>query len=169
MTREGLILFAFVLIRDLFESSAPLIQDFAEVIADTCPNAFILVITNPVNSMVPLLAEVLKTKGVFNPNKLFGITTLDAVRASTFTADVVPGISPTDIVIPVVGGHSNKTIVPLLSQASPPIKLDQTKIELLTNRIRQGGDEVIDAKNGGGSATLCMAYAGYRYHHKMII
>lgn len=39
----------------------------------------------------------------------------------------------------------------------------QDKIEQLTNRIQFGGDEVVKAKNGGGSATLSMAYAGARF------
>lgn len=37
-------------------------------------------ISNPVNSTVPIAAEILKKAGVFNPNKLFGVTTLDVVR-----------------------------------------------------------------------------------------
>lgn len=41
--------------------------------------------------------------------------------------------------------------------------VDQSKIEALTNRIQFGGDEVVKAKNGGGSATLSMAYAGARF------
>jgi len=40
-----------------------------------------------VNSTVPIAAEVLKKKGVYDPKKLFGVTTLDTVRASTFIAD----------------------------------------------------------------------------------
>ena len=43
--------------------------------------ALINIISNPVNSTVPIAAEVLKKAGVYNPNKLFGVTTLDVVRA----------------------------------------------------------------------------------------
>lgn len=43
-------------------------------------------ISNPVNSTVPIAAEILKKHGVFKPNKLFGVTTLDVVRlSSSFT------------------------------------------------------------------------------------
>ena len=42
--------------------------------------ALINVISNPVNSTVPIAAEVLKKAGVYQPNKLFGVTTLDVVR-----------------------------------------------------------------------------------------
>jgi len=99
---------------------------------------------------------------VFNPKKLFGVTTLDVVRASTFTAEVTPGLSPAELVIPVVGGHSGKTIIPLFSQAKPSIKVPEDKLQALTTRVQFGGDEVVKAKDGAGSATLSMAYAGYK-------
>jgi malate dehydrogenase len=47
----------------------------------------VLIISNPVNSTVPIFAEVLKRHNVFNPKKVFGVTTLDVVRANTFVAE----------------------------------------------------------------------------------
>jgi malate dehydrogenase len=44
------------------------------------------IISNPVNSTVPIAAEVLKAAGTYDPKKLFGVTTLDVVRARTFYA-----------------------------------------------------------------------------------
>ena len=41
--------------------------------------ALINMISNPVNSTVPIAAEVLKSKGVYDKRKLFGVTTLDVV------------------------------------------------------------------------------------------
>ena len=147
----------------MFKINAGIVRDLAKGIAAHCPNAFTLVISNPVNSTVPIVAEVLKAQGVFNPQKLFGVTTLDVVRASTFTAEIVSGISPADLVIPVVGGHSGKTIIPLFSQAKPSVKIPEDKLEALTTRVQFGGDEVVKAKDGAGSATLSMAYAGYKF------
>lgn len=66
------------------------------------------------------------------------------------------------MVIPVVGGHSGKTIIPLFSQAKPPVKVPEDKLQALTTRVQFGGDEVVKAKDGAGSATLSMAYAGYK-------
>ena len=48
--------------------------------------ALVNVISNPVNSTVPIAAEVFKKAGTFDENKLFGVTTLDVVRAKTFYA-----------------------------------------------------------------------------------
>lgn len=101
---------------------------------------------------------------LFPQYSLFGVTTLDVVRASTFLAEAAG--KPTESLnyrIPVVGGHSGVTIVPLISQSQPPISVGQDKIEQLTNRIQFGGDEVVKAKDGAGSATLSMAYAGARF------
>ena len=108
---------------------------------------------------------------MFDPKRLFGVTTLDVVRASTFVAEAVTDttISP-EVVVPVVGGHSGVTIVPLLSQSSHPLpaSLGQSGLEALVNRIQFGGDEVVKAKDGSGSATLSMAFAGAEFADKVI-
>nr|CAG8619832.1 2149_t:CDS:2 [Entrophospora candida] len=144
---------------DLFKINAGIVQKLATDIAKYAPKAFILVISNPVNSTVPIVAEVLKKHNVFDPKRLFGVTTLDIVRASTFVSSI-SDTDPRETRIPVVGGHSGVTIIPLLSQVSPSHKLTQEQIASLTNRIQFGGDEVVKAKDGTGSATLSMAHAG---------
>ena len=43
--------------------------------------------------------------------RLFGVTTLDVVRASTFVAEIIGDLSKSpDIIVPVVGGHSGVTV-----------------------------------------------------------
>ncbi|KAH9027861.1 NAD-malate dehydrogenase [Lactarius hengduanensis] len=156
---------------DLFKINAGIVHDLAVGIATTAPKAFVLVISNPVNSTVPIVAEVFKKHGVFNPKRLFGVTTLDVVRASTFVAEIIGDLSKSpDVVVPVVGGHSGVTIVPLLSQSSHPLPSSYAsdKLEALTTRIQFGGDEVVKAKDGAGSATLSMAYAGAEFAAKVI-
>ena len=69
---------------DLFKINAGIVRDLVKGIAETCPKAHILVISNPVNSTVPIAAEVLKQANVYDPKRLFGVTTLDVVRAETF-------------------------------------------------------------------------------------
>lgn len=43
-------------------------------------------ISNPVNSTVPIASEVFKKAGTYDEKRLFGVTTLDVVRAKTFYA-----------------------------------------------------------------------------------
>jgi len=156
---------------DLFRVNAVIVKGLAEGIAQHCPQAFVLVISNPVNSTVPIVAEVLKKKGVYDPKRVFGVTTLDIVRASTFVAEALDNLSlATSTTVPVVGGHSGVTIVPLLSQTVPPLPstIDRETIEALTKRIQFGGDEVVKAKDGTGSATLSMAQAGYVFANHIL-
>lgn len=146
---------------DLFNTNASIVRDLAKATADYAPNAAVCVIANPVNSTVPIVAEVFKSKGVYNPKKLFGVTTLDVLRASRFVSEVA-GTNPVHEKVTVVGGHSGITIVPLLSQTSHNT-LDAETRDALIHRIQFGGDEVVQAKNGAGSATLSMAQAGARF------
>ncbi|KAI7828171.1 malate dehydrogenase, NAD-dependent [Gamsiella multidivaricata] len=149
---------------DLFKINAGIVRDLATGVAKNCPEAFVLVISNPVNSTVPIVCEVLKKHGVFNPKKVFGVSTLDVVRSSRFVSEVNPKIDPSTRVT-VVGGHSGVTIVPLLSQLPNSFaeSLSKDQLDALTHRIQYGGDEVVKAKDGAGSATLSMAYAGARF------
>jgi len=156
---------------DLFKINAGIVRDLATGIATTAPKAFVLVISNPVNSTVPIVAEVFKKHGVFDPKRLFGVTTLDVVRASTFVSEVLGDLSlAPKVTVPVVGGHSGVTILPLLSQSQPPLpaSIGTADLEALTNRIQFGGDEVVKAKDGAGSATLSMAYAGAQFADSVI-
>jgi malate dehydrogenase len=100
---------------DLFNINAGIVKNLVEGIADHCPEACIGIITNPVNTTVAIAAEALKAKGKYNPAKLFGVTTLDVIRAETFVAES-QGLDVENIVVPVIGGHSGTTILPLLSQ-----------------------------------------------------
>ncbi|KAH8431222.1 malate dehydrogenase [Aspergillus melleus] len=153
---------------DLFKINAGIVRDLVKGIAEFAPKAFILIISNPVNSTVPIAAEVLKAAGVFDPQRLFGVTTLDVVRAETFTQEFSGQKNPSAVKIPVVGGHSGETIVPLFSKTSPSFQIPADKYDALVNRVQFGGDEVVKAKDGAGSATLSMAFAGFRFAESVI-
>lgn len=149
---------------DLFNTNASIVRDLAKACAESCPEANILVISNPVNSTVPICAEVFKARGVYNPKRLFGVTTLDVVRASRFVSEI-KDTDPKNEEIPVVGGHSGVTIVPLFSQTGHP---DLSSNGDLVHRVQFGGDEVVKAKDGAGSATLSMAFAGSRMANSIL-
>jgi len=146
---------------DLFNINAGIVKSLVEGIADTCPSACIGIITNPVNTTVAIAAETLKAKGVYNKNKLFGVTTLDVIRAETFVAELKDK-DVAKIHVPVIGGHSGTTILPLLSQVEG-VEFSDDEIASLTTRIQNAGTEVVEAKAGGGSATLSMGQAAARF------
>lgn len=155
---------------DLFNVNASIVANIAKTVATACPKAMLCIISNPVNSTVPIAAEVLKKAGVYDPKRLFGVTTLDVCRANTFVARN-QNINPATVKVPVVGGHAGTTIVPLLSRAKAEgheIKLSNEDVAKLTQRIMFGGDEVVAAKAGAGSATLSMAVAGANFAGRLM-
>jgi len=145
---------------DLFKINAKIVKGLAEACAKHCPKAMVLVITNPVNSTVPIVCEVFKKAGVFDARRIVGVTMLDVVRANTFVSEKINS-DPKITEVPVVGGHAGETIVALLSQAEPalPASFPKAEIEALDKRIQEAGTEVVEAKGGAGSATLSMAFA----------
>lgn len=146
---------------DLFSANANVIKSLAESIVANCPDALVGVITNPVNTTVAIAAEVFKKAGTYNPAKLFGVTTLDVIRAETFVAEN-QGLNVSEVHVPVVGGHSGVTILPLLSQVKGA-NFTAEEVASLTTRIQNAGTEVVEAKAGGGSATLSMGQAAARF------
>lgn len=157
---------------DLFKINAGIIRGIAEGVADVCPEAKVCIISNPVNSTVPVFIGTLIKKGISAEKAykhVFGVSTLDIVRSNTFVSEAL-GMHVNELAdITVVGGHSGVTIVPLLSQIKTKSgesllgKLSVGMIEKLTNRIQNAGTEVVKAKAGAGSATLSMAYAGAKF------
>lgn len=151
---------------DLFSINAGIVRNLIEKVASVCPQACIGIITNPVNTTVAIAAEVLKKAGVYNKRKLFGVTTLDVIRAETFVAEL-KSLQVDEVNVPVVGGHSGVTILPLLSQVNYA-DWNESEIAPLTHRIQNAGTEVVEAKAGGGSATLSMAQAAARFANSLV-
>merc|ERR1719443_1691869 len=146
---------------DLLGINAGIAKGIVEACGKHCPNAILALIVNPVNSVVPAMCELYKKKGL-DPKKICGVTTLDCVRANKFvheiTGDPIDGIN-----IPVVCGHAGATILPLFSQDAAGKKISGDQLVALDKRVQDAGTEVVNAKNGKGSATLSMAYAGARF------
>ena len=152
---------------DLFKVNAGIVANLVKNCAKVCPKACICIITNPVNSTVPLAAEVLKAEGVYDKHRLFGVTVLDVLRSEIFLSEEL-GVSTARTVVPVIGGHSGTTILPLISQVINADVISDERIAELTTRIQNAGTEVVEAKVGAGSATLSMATAGARFALKVV-
>ncbi|KAL6213170.1 hypothetical protein ACLB2K_012617 [Fragaria x ananassa] len=139
---------------DLFKINAGIVKTLCEGIARCCPRAIVNLISNPVNSTVPIAAEVFKKAGTYDPKRLLGVTMLDVVRANTFVAEVL-GLDPREVDVPVVGGHAGVTILPLLSQVKPPCSFTKEETEYLTDRIQNGGTEVVESPILSVVITVC--------------
>jgi len=151
---------------DLFNVNASIVKTLAEGIVKNCPKALVGVITNPVNGTVPIVAEVFKKAGTYEANRVFGVTTLDVIRSEAFIAEL-KGVDVASVKVPVIGGHSGTTILPLLSQVEG-VEFTAEEVAALTPRIQNAGTEVVNAKAGGGSATLSMGAAAARFTQSLV-
>ncbi|GFH22879.1 NAD-dependent malate dehydrogenase [Haematococcus lacustris] len=132
---------------DLFNVNAGIVKALVEAVAKNSPSAIIEIVTNPVNSTVPIAAETLKKAGCYDPRKVLGVTTLDVVRANTFVSEA-KGLDMKDVDVPVIGGHAGITILPLLSQATPPVTFSEAEKKVMTEKIQNAGTVVVEAKAG---------------------
>merc|ERR1712050_279591 len=143
--------------KDLLNTNCDIAKGTVEACAKYCPDAVVALIVSPVNSVVPAMCEMWKAAGL-DPRKIVGVSTLDVVRANKFVRE----ITGKRCEIPVIGGHAGTTILPVFSQDPASASIDKSLIPDLDKRVQNAGTEVVAAKNGKGSATLSMAYAGAR-------
>ncbi|KAH1009543.1 hypothetical protein HUJ04_001882 [Dendroctonus ponderosae] len=145
----------------MWEPNSIVVKEIMGEVARICPKGLVAIGTNPVNSLVPMACEVLKKSGSYNPNGIFGITALDSVRANTFVAHV-QGVEPECVMVPVVGGHSSETIIPVLSQAKPCAEFSNAEIENITASIRNAQGNIAKLK-ANESGQLASAFAAARF------
>ena len=141
---------------DLMATNTSIIKTVAEGIKEYAPNAFVIVITNPLDAMVYVMQKV----SGLPTNKVVGMAgVLDSSRMSLFLAREF-GVSVDNVNACVLGGHGD-TMVPLIrysSVAGIPIPdliemgwTTKTKIEEIVQRTRDGGAEIVKLL-GTGSA-----------------
>ncbi|KAM3968062.1 LOW QUALITY PROTEIN: malate dehydrogenase, mitochondrial [Aphomia sociella] len=132
----------------MLAANAPAILKLCRVIADRNPDVFFAISTSPINSIVPFTSTLLYGYYSYNPFKIMGITHIDTARSRYFAADALR-INPRHIQIPVIGGHSEETIVPF----------DLCQVDTLTRLVRKAGTEVIKNKFGCGSSAVALAWS----------
>lgn len=132
---------------ELLRGNCQILASILKAVVVYCPQAMLAIITNPINSIIPFAAAFLDHYGIFDYRRLFGITTLDHLRAQHFAGQRIQ----------VIGGHCQKTMLPLLSQVNNS-ELDSVNIR---QQLSLAGNRVVELKNGSGSATLSMAQAAY--------
>ena len=141
---------------DLLATNTKIIKSVAQGIKEHAPDAFVIVITNPLDAMVYVMQ---KFSGL-PANKVVGMAgVLDSSRMSLFLAREF-NVSIEDINACVLGGHGD-TMVPLIrysSVAGIPIPdliemglTTKSKIDEIVQRTRDGGAEIVKLL-GNGSA-----------------
>ena len=139
---------------DLIGINTGVINTVGENIKKYAPNAFVIVITNPLDVMV----DVMQKATGFAPEKVVGMAgVLDSARFRYFLADEFK-VSVEDVTAFVLGGHGD-TMVPLVRYSTIAgiplpdcVKMGwttQDKIDAIVDRTRKGGGEIVALlKNG---------------------
>jgi malate dehydrogenase len=141
---------------DLIGKNAGVIAEVADGIKTHCPNAFVIVITNPLDAMV----YVMQQKSGLPANKVVGMAgVLDSSRFRLFLAHEF-GVSVEDVNAFVLGGHGD-TMVPLTRYSTVGgipvpdlIKMGwttQAKIDAIVQRTRDGGGEIVKLLERGSA------------------
>ena len=153
---------------DLLSTNAKVMKDVGNGIRKNCPDAFVIVITNPLDVMV----GVLQQESGLPHEKVVGMAgVLDSSRFRLFLADALE-VSIEDIQTFVMGGHGD-TMVPLIrytSIAGIPLPdlieqgwISQDKVNSIVERTRQGGAEIVNLLKTGSAfyapATSAIAMA----------
>jgi malate dehydrogenase len=157
---------------DLVTVNAKIMRSVAEMIRDLAPNAFVIILTNPLDAMVTLCSRITG----FPRNRIMGMAgVLDSARFASFIA-LELGVASQDVHALVLGGHGDD-MVPLVRFANvggiPVSFLLERKyglekaaevMEGLVARTRRAGGEIVGLMKSSAfvspaTAALTMAEA----------
>lgn len=136
---------------DLLFKNTEIVKNVTEQIAKYSPNAFLIIVSNPLDAMVYVAHKV----SAFPTHKVMGMAgVLDAARFRTFIAMEL-GVSVEDVTAFVLGGHGD-AMVPLPRYSTVagiplPDLLSLEKIEALVERTRNGGAEIVNLLKTGSA------------------
>ncbi len=128
---------------DLVGVNVPIIRDVADNAKKHCPDAFVIVVSNPLDAMV---YEFMRRTG-FPSKRVVGMAgVLDSARFSLFLAREA-GTSVKDVRAMVLGGHGDD-MVPVLSACtingvSVTELIDKKRLDAIVDRTRKGGGEIV--------------------------
>ena len=136
---------------DLLEINLGIIKDVATNIKKYSPNAFVIIVSNPLDAMVYAFYKVSQLK----KNMVVGMAgALDSARFRAFIAMEI-GCSVQDVTCMVLGGHGD-TMVPITrvgTVGGVPIEslIEPDRLDEIVNRTRFAGGEIVKLF-GNGSA-----------------
>ncbi|KAK1127450.1 hypothetical protein K0M31_003988 [Melipona bicolor] len=101
-----------------FEAVSSYVSEMAEQMAQLSSESLVAVFTRPVTATLPMVSEIYKLAGWWDPDRIIGSIARDRMRMEALTANLLD-LNPAFLSVPMVGGADLNTIVPLLSCASP--------------------------------------------------
>ncbi|XP_050426455.1 malate dehydrogenase, mitochondrial-like [Adelges cooleyi] len=120
---------------DVFGRKAEQMEKLAKDISKYRPEAWTVVAERPVNSMVPLVSEVYRRNGTLDVSTVFGLMTTQVLKANALVARVLCA-GPESVNVPIVGGNSAETCVPIVSSVLPLADYSPDELCKLYKRIQ---------------------------------
>ncbi len=136
---------------DLLKTNLSIMKQVAVGVRDNAPNAFVIVISNPLDAMVYTFKEV---SGMPKERVIGMAGVLDSTRLRSFVAWEL-GVSVKDVTALVLGGHGD-TMVPLVrycTVAGIPIEklISKERIDAIVERTKGAGGEVVGLLKTGSA------------------
>jgi malate dehydrogenase len=136
---------------DLLNTNLGIMKQVAQGVRDHAPDAFVIVISNPLDAMVYTFKEI----SGFPKNRVIGMAgVLDSSRFRAFVAWEL-GVSVEDVTALVLGGHGD-TMVPLIrycTVAGIPVEqlISKERLEAIVERTKGAGGEVVGLLKTGSA------------------
>jgi malate dehydrogenase len=158
---------------DLVATNLPIIRDVANNVKKHCPDAFVIVISNPLDAMV---YELKRVTGLPREKVVGMAGVLDSARFQLFLAREA-GVSVKDVRTTVLGGHGDD-MVPVLSYCTingVPVNqlIAKDKLDAIVDRTRKGGGEIVglmgtSAYYAPASSAVAMAESYLKDHKRLL-
>jgi malate dehydrogenase len=148
---------------DLLGINITIMRDVASNLKAKCPNAFVIVISNPLDAMVYAMKQITG----FRKQQVVGMAgVLDSSRFQLFVAEEL-GVSIKDVTAVVLGGHGDDMVpvTRLCSVAGVPLEklIKKERLDAIVDRTRKGGGEIVALLKTGSAfyapATSAIAMA----------
>lgn len=128
---------------DLVGKNLPIIRNVATNVKEYCPDAFVIVISNPLDAMV---YELKRVTGMSRAKAVGMAGILDSARFSLFLSRAA-GVSVKDTRAMVLGGHGD-SMVPVPSACTingvpATVRISEQQLEAIIERTRKGGGEIV--------------------------
>ncbi|XP_068974406.1 malate dehydrogenase, mitochondrial-like [Bombus flavifrons] len=146
-----------------FEAASTYVSEMAEQMVQLSSESLVAVFTRPVTAILPMVSEIYKLAGWWDPDRIIGSTAHDRMRMEALTANLLD-LNPAFLSVPMVGGADSNTIVPLLSCASPINRFNNAQQEMLLQSLRTADKEMANIEfkgpvlsDGAAAAKLILA------------
>ncbi|XP_014206089.1 probable malate dehydrogenase, mitochondrial [Copidosoma floridanum] len=143
-----------------FAWSASYVKSTAECMLNSCPRALIAVFARPVTATLPLVHEVFRYSGDWDPNRIVGSAALETMRVIGMAAAHL-NLDPACLTIPMAGGVDSSTVVPLLSRIKPLVDFSDKEHCKLVGQVRSTDQELCESEARGPTLSSGVAAAKF--------